>query len=206
MSAEPQVVVTIPFESMSALHDRFMAVFPENRDALWRHIPEIRRQIEALDMYCEEEKPPPGYITLPPRIMGALGEVMDEMNGMGFNTEVHDAAKDMQDAEVNGKRLVNPNTVHVTGTVVSLVPEESGVAASILLHDWCVEPEERPDRYRYSVMGDTRWLRVYVEPQQAPQLMDGLTAGRQVRLECGIETRYQALAAMDESIVEPVAG
>ena len=195
--SEQNVIAKVPFESMQSLYDQFMAVFPQERDGLWPHLPEIRRQLEALDIYSEDEHPLPGYIVLPPDVMGMLGEVIYEVNGMRFDSGVHDAAQNMRQAEASGTRIGAPNAVTVSGHLVSVIHTEAGAVDSILLGGWSADPDldEHRERFQYSTNALAGWVRVYVTPEQYAAMAEVLVGGHPVQAECDIDAANRVLVA-----------
>lgn len=193
------VVLEIPFESMGALRDRFDNIFGEEHDSLWPHIPEIRRQVEALEADSEDEMPPPGFITLPPDVMGSLGLVLEATNS-GVNHPVIAAlAGDMRDAELNGPRMDDPHRVNVVGDVLALIAPRPGILSSVLLTDWLVTPGDHALRYEHSRIEGENWLRILVNTDEYEAMTAGVSAGDHLSIECTIMEGMRVLRALSVS-------
>lgn len=190
---EVKVVVEVPYNTMSDIYDQFMDVFRSEHDELWTYIPEIRRQVERLDVHTEDDPPPPGYIILPPHIMGSMGELLEAINHTRTREKVSDLAGQMRDAEINGRRTEDPNLVNVCGDVAGMVPPSKSTASSILLTNWTVNPDEHPARYMYSVVEQFDWLRIHIDPDRYDEVIAGIEAGKRVLVECEIDSTNKVL-------------
>ena len=193
------VVVEIPFESMGNLQDRFENIFGEEHDSLWHHIPEIRKHIQNMDSYSEDEMPPPGFLTLPPEVMGALGMVLEATNSGVSDPTISALAGSMREAEVNGKRLEDPYRVNVVGDLVANIEPRSGTVSGVLLSDWLVTPGDHALRYEHSRDEKFGWLRIDVPSAEYDDIVGDIEAGQHLSLECTIAEGTRTLRALSIS-------